>query len=339
MSYMMCCSYMLVYCFVPIPFLCFASILLKIPHIMHCNFSRSALFFKNNIRPQSRLQSIYCLEAALARSARASRRLNLASWITPGRKIVLVWVVLLIGRFGRSRLTGIGIAGEVASVLDEGGALVVTAGDGVAADGADDGGVGEGGLGSDDGVGDVVVDGLKRMIGLVQHFYDTCKRDETLFALSECKKGSTYGVLLLLDLNLGAVLESPLDNVGLLGGTLDVLRGAEGRPELGEVLDLDQVPDGGERGANDGRLADGGGGGDGRHCKGIFGGLLEGVWVCVVGIEEKKVCCGVFYAKASVCCCWICNELAPRAGAVFSPAICVGPWQILQLYYSTCSSI
>lgn len=27
---------------------------------------------------------IYCLEAALARSARASRRLNLASWITPG---------------------------------------------------------------------------------------------------------------------------------------------------------------------------------------------------------------------------------------------------------------
>jgi hypothetical protein len=120
----------------------------------------------------------------------------------------------------------------------------------------------------------------------------------------------TYGVLLLLDLNLGAVLESPLDNVGLLGGTLDVLRGLKGRPELGEVLDLDQVPNGRERGADDGRLADGGGGGDGRHGECFFGGLLEGVWVCVVGIEEKKVCCGVFYAKASVCCCWICNELA-----------------------------
>jgi hypothetical protein len=57
-------------------------------------------------------------------------------------------------------LTGIGIAGEVASVLDEGGALEVAAGDGVAADGAEDGGVGQGGLGGDDGVGDVVVDAL-----------------------------------------------------------------------------------------------------------------------------------------------------------------------------------
>ena len=78
----------------------------------------------------------------------------------------------------------------------------------------------------------------------------------------------TYRVLLLLDLNDGAVLESPLDNVGLLVGVLDVLRRAEGRPELGEVLDLDEVPDVGERGADDGRLADGGGGGDGRHGEG-----------------------------------------------------------------------
>ena len=59
--------------------------------------------------------------------------------------------------------TGISIAGEVASVLDEGGALEVTAGDGVAADGGDDGGVGQSGLGGDDRVGDVVVDGLKRL--------------------------------------------------------------------------------------------------------------------------------------------------------------------------------
>lgn len=64
--------------------------------------------------------------------------------------------------FRDSRLTGIGIAGKVASVLDEGGALEVTAGDGVAADGAEDGGVGQGGLGGDDGVGDVVVDALSQ---------------------------------------------------------------------------------------------------------------------------------------------------------------------------------
>lgn len=57
-------------------------------------------------------------------------------------------------------LTGVSVAGEVAGVLDVGGALEVTASDGVAADGGDDGGVGEGRLGGDDGVGDVVVDGL-----------------------------------------------------------------------------------------------------------------------------------------------------------------------------------
>ena len=59
-------------------------------------------------------------------------------------------------------LTSVSVAGEVAGVLDVGGALEVTAGDGVAADGGDDGGVGQGRLGGDDGVGDVVVDGLER---------------------------------------------------------------------------------------------------------------------------------------------------------------------------------
>lgn len=56
------------------------------------------------------------------------------------------------------------------------------------------------------------------------------------------------GVLLLLDLNLGAVLEAPLDNVGLLACALDVLGLVESGPELGEVLELDVVPDMGERG-------------------------------------------------------------------------------------------
>ena len=94
--------------------------------------------------------------------------------------------------------------------------------------------------------------------------------DETIVSSRSHQKSekiaiATYRVLLLLDLNDRAVLESPLDNVGLLAGALDVLRRAEGRPELGEVLDLDEVPDVGERGADDGRLADGGGGGNGRH--------------------------------------------------------------------------
>lgn len=55
-------------------------------------------------------------------------------------------------------------------------------------------------------------------------------------------------MLLLLDLNDGAVLELPLDDVGLLRGTLGVLGLVEGRPELVEVLELDEVPDVRERG-------------------------------------------------------------------------------------------
>lgn len=113
-------------------------------------------------------------------------------------------------------------------------------------------------------------------------------------------------MLLLLDLNDGAVLESPLDNVGLLAGALDVLRRAEGRPELGEVLDLDEVPDVGERGADDGRLADGGGGGDGRHGGGCVVVLLRG---------REKVCCWYWKEEDGLWCILcrafvLCNELA-----------------------------
>lgn len=81
--------------------------------------------------------------------------------------------------------------------------------DGVAADGAQDGRVGELGAGGDDAVGEAVVDGR---------------------------------VLLLLDLIDGTVLEGPLEHIGLVVGALDDLRLGEGRPELGEVLELDQVP-------------------------------------------------------------------------------------------------
>ena len=113
-------------------------------------------------------------------------------------------------------------------------------------------------------------------------------------------------MLLLLDLNDGAVLESPLDNVGLLVGVLDVLRRAEGRPELGEVLDLDEVPDVGERGADDGRLADGGGSGDGRH-----GERFVSVWFR----EGGKVCCWYWKEEVGLWCILcaafvLCNELA-----------------------------
>ena len=133
---------------------------------------------------------------------------------------------------GISDNTGISIAGEVSAPGDKSLTLVLAAGDGVGADGADDGSVAQGGLRGDDAVGDVVVDA---------------------------------GVLLLLDLEDGAVLEGPLDDVGVGGGSLDPFAGLEGRVELGEVLELDEVPDVGEGGLDDGGLVDRGGGGDGRH--------------------------------------------------------------------------
>jgi hypothetical protein len=78
----------------------------------------------------------------------------------------------------------------------------------------------------------------------------------------KCIDRKTHRVLLLLDFDSSSVLEGPLDNIGLVGGALDELALVERRPELAEVLKLDQVPDITEGCLDDGRLADGSGGGD-----------------------------------------------------------------------------
>lgn len=72
---------------------------------------------------------------------------------------------------------------------------------------------------------------------------------------------------LLLDLVDGTVLEGPLEDIGLgAGAGGDGLGLVESGPELAEVLQLDEVPDLGERRVDDDALEDGGGGGDdGRH--------------------------------------------------------------------------
>jgi hypothetical protein len=87
--------------------------------------------------------------------------------------------------------------------------------DRVAADGADDARVAQGRVGRDDRVGNVVVE---------------------------------RRVFLLLDLNHAAVLELPLDDVRLVRGALAVLGLVEGAPELGELVQLDKVPDVRQRG-------------------------------------------------------------------------------------------
>lgn len=125
-----------------------------------------------------------------------------------------------------------------------------------------------------------MVDGLSPVANNYQRscFFRSDLPNLGIFLDSQKWNCATYRVLLLLDLNDGAVLEGPLDDVGLLVGALDVLAALKGGPELAEVLDLDEVPDVRERGADDGRLADGGTGGNGRHLG----------WKCGFCV----VCCG-----------------------------------------------
>ena len=67
---------------------------------------------------------------------------------------------------------------------------------------------------------------------------------------------STYRVFLLLYIQDGPVLESPLDHVGFGRCTLDMLTLLELAPEAVEVLELDEMPHLGERGGDDGGFAD-----------------------------------------------------------------------------------
>ena len=66
----------------------------------------------------------------------------------------------------------------------------------------------------------------------------------------------------MLHVLLGAILENPLDDVGFGRGTLDMMALVELSPEVVKVLKLNQMPDLGKRGVDDGRLCDRGRGGD-----------------------------------------------------------------------------
>ena len=67
---------------------------------------------------------------------------------------------------------------------------------------------------------------------------------------------NAYRMLLLLDIENGAVLKGPLDDVGLGRGALDPLALLELAPELGEVVELEEVPDFAGVGFDDGGFAD-----------------------------------------------------------------------------------
>ena len=85
-------------------------------------------------------------------------------------------------------------------------------------------------------------------------------------------------MLVLLDLNLGAVLEGPPHHVRFVADALDVLGALNGAPELGKVGQLDKVPDVREWGANHGALDHLVGGGDGFSCHFRVDGVSQTVW-------------------------------------------------------------
>lgn len=68
----------------------------------------------------------------------------------------------------------------------------------------------------------------------------------------------TYRMLLLLHLQHGAILERPLHDIGILRGALNPLALVKLRPEIGKVLELEEVPDIAGVGGDDSGLADGG---------------------------------------------------------------------------------
>lgn len=73
-------------------------------------------------------------------------------------------------------------------------------------------------------------------------------------------------MLLLLHLVNSAILEGPLEDIGLVAGAgSDRLGLVESGPELAKVLQLDEVPNFGERRLDDDALENGGGSWDRRH--------------------------------------------------------------------------
>jgi len=108
-------------------------------------------------------------------------------------------------------------------------ALMPTGRNREAANRAHNAGVAELRLGGDDRVGNVVVDG---------------------------------GMSFKLNLQLSTILEHPLYDLRLRARLLDTLALGQSAPEVREGFELDEVPDGSERGRDDGGFEDGGRGWD-----------------------------------------------------------------------------
>lgn len=63
-------------------------------------------------------------------------------------------------------------------------------------------------------------------------------------------------MLFLLNFQNSPVLESPLHDIGIRRNSLDGIARLQGTPEMGEALELDEMPDVGEFGFDDGGFRD-----------------------------------------------------------------------------------
>ena len=116
------------------------------------------------------------------------------------------------------------------------------------ADRTHDAGVAELRLSGDDGVGDVVIDGLSpSSVTFYLHFSPS-----HIHATKTRMQGITYRVSLKLDLQLRSILEHPLNDIRIRGRSLDRHALLQGAPEAIEGFQLDQVPDGAEWRRDDG---------------------------------------------------------------------------------------
>lgn len=131
--------------------------------------------------------------------------------------------------------------------------LMLSGRNGIEADSADNAGIAESRLGRDNAIGDEVVEA---------------------------------GMLLLLHIQHGTILKGPLNDIGVGRAALDELALLELRPELREVLELDEVPDVARVGFDDGGDVDGGGCWDCRHFERVNGWVVRvDGWVGGGGLE------------------------------------------------------
>lgn len=160
------------------------------------------------------------------------------------------------------QLTSISVTGKMTAPLDIGAALQLSGSDRIATDGGEDRRVSDLRLGGDDAVRDVVVDRLAMRSGSAggppSSQFTQKRGDGKGFVGSKHGMGPrTHAVFLLLDLQDGAIFESPANDVRLRAGSpLDPFGFFEAGEPVSKLGELDVVPNVRKGCADDGAFQD-----------------------------------------------------------------------------------